>query len=447
MRLKAVSLLLSALFLSAGAQGADLLQIYKEALDNDAQFAAAKANLEAGREKLPQGRAGLLPTLGVSVNTLWNDVDYQRRSQPPVDLTGKYNTHGYTVSLSQPLFRWQNWMQYDQSKLQVAQAEAQFLQARQDLILRVAQAYFDVLYGQENLKALQSQKSAIGQQLELAKKSFEVGTATITDTHEAQSRYDLSTAQEIAAESDLEIKRRTLQSIIGREAGELAVLNADAVLQPPKPASMAEWVASAEKDALAVQVQQAQAEIADKEVSKQRAGHFPTLDLVATKGRASQTAALNTFVGVTGPGYDQDSSAIGLQLNIPLFQGGAVLSKQREAEAGRDSARSVLEYSRRQAALGARQYYLGVVNGLAQVRALEAALVSSRSALDANKMGYEVGVRINIDVLNAEQQVYSTQRDLAKARYDTLVNQLRLKGVVGSLADEDVQQVNALLLR
>lgn len=447
MKLKAVSLLLSSLFIAAAAQGADLLQIYKEALDNDAQFTAAKHTLEAGREKLPQGRAGLLPTLGVSVNTMWNDVEYQRRVSGAAVATGQYNSHGYSVSLSQPLFRWQNWMQYDQAKLQVAQAEAQFLQARQDLILRVAQAYFDVLYAQENLRSLQAQKSAIAQQLELAKKSFEVGTATITDTHEAQSRYDLSTAQEIAAESDLEIKRRNLQAIIGREAGELATLRTDTTLEPPKPANMNDWVASAEKDALTVQIQEAQLEITDKEVSKQRAGHFPTLDLVATRSNAVQTNGVQTNPLFPGVGYEQDSTAIGLQLNIPLFQGGAVLSKQREAEASREATRSTLEYSRRQAALGARQYYLGVVNGLAQVRALEAALVSSKSALDSNKLGYEVGVRINIDVLNAEQQVYSTQRDLAKARFDTLVNQLRLKGVVGSLTDEDLQRVNGLLAR
>lgn len=447
MRMKLLPLMFSTLLFAGAAQAADLLQVYKEALENDAQYAAAKANLDAGREKLPQGRALLLPTIGLAANTLWNDVDFERRTSPAMQATGRYNSNGYTLSLSQPLFRWQNWLQYDQSKFQVAQAEAQFVLARQDLILRVSQAYFDVLYGQENLRSLQAQKTAIGQQLELAKKSFEVGTATITDTHEAQSRYDLATAQEIAAESDLEVKRRTLQSIISREPGVLASLRAPASLESPKPARMDDWVTAAEKDNLNVQVQQAQAEIADREVGKQRAGHYPTLDLVATRGRASQTGSLNTITGTAAPGFDQDTTTVGVQLNIPLFQGGAVMSKQREAEAGRESARATLEYARRQAALTARQYYLGVVNGLAQVRALEAALVSSQSALDSNKLGYEVGVRINIDVLNAEQQLYSTQRDLAKARFDTLMAQLKLKGAVGSLTDEDLQQVNALLER
>ena len=447
MKLKAVSLFLSSLWLAAGVQAADLLQVYQDALDNDAQFAAAKASLEAGREKLPQGLAGLLPTVGLSANTVWNDVDYERRSSPATQSSGRYNSHGYSLNLTQPLFRWQNWLQYDQAKQQVAQAEAQFLLARQELILRVAQAYFDVLYGQENLKSLQAQKAAITQQLELAKKSFEVGTATITDTHEAQSRFDLASAQEIAAESDLEIKRRNLQSIIGREPGELAPLGKDTALIPPKPAAMGDWVSAAEKDSLAVQVQQALAEIADKEVEKQRAGHYPTLDLVAGRSNSVQTGAVQTVPTLAPAGFDQTATTIGVQFNLPLFQGGAQVSRQREAEASRTAARSNLEYARRQAALGARQYYLGVVNGLAQVKALEAALVSSRSALDANKLGYEVGVRINIDVLNAEQQLYSTQRDLAKSRFDTLVSQLRLKGAVGSLADTDLQQVNALLER
>ncbi|MDE2584031.1 MAG: TolC family outer membrane protein [Betaproteobacteria bacterium] len=447
MRMKLLPLMFSSLLFAGAAQAADLLQVYKEALENDAQYAAAKANLDAGREKLPQGRALLLPTIGLAANTMWNDVSLEGRTSPAMQANGRYNSNGYTLSLSQPLFRWQNWMQYDQSKFQVAQAEAQFVLARQDLILRVSQAYFDVLYAQENLRFLQAQKTAISQQLALAKKSFEVGAATVTDTHEAQSRYDLATAQEIAAESDLEVKRHALQSIISRAPGALASLRTPASLDTPKPARMDDWVSAAEKDNLNVQVQQAQAEIADREVGKQRAGHYPTVDLVATRGRASQTAFVNPIIGAVGPGFDQDTTTVGVQLNIPLFQGGAVVSKQREAEAGRESARAALEYTRRQAALGARQYFLWVINGLAQVRALEAAQVSSQSALDSNKLGYEVGVRINIDVLNAEQQLYSTQRDLAKARFDTLMAQLRLKGAVGSLADEDLQQINALLER
>lgn len=419
---------------------ADLMQVYRDALVNDPVFAAARASLDAGREKASQGLSGLLPALSVSGNTLWNDAESDPRNNPALKSRNEYNTHAYQLTLSQPLFRWQNWVAYDQARLQVAQAEASFVQARQDLILRVAQAYFDVLNASENLSAVQANKQAIAQQLELAKKSFEVGTATITDTHEAQARFDLVMAQEIAAESELEIRQQALQVLVGKDAGPLAAPRKDAELNPPTPNKLADWVSAAETGSLTVLIQQALAEIAAREVDKQRAGHYPTLDLVANQGRAK------SFTSNAIGAVDMDFRNVGLQFNIPLFQGGQVTSRQREAAANRLAAQSGLEAAKRNSALAARQYYLGVTNGLAQVRALKAALISSQSALESNKLGYEVGVRINIDVLNAENQVYVTRRDLAKATFDTLMAQLRLKAAVGTLNDEDVQRINALLL-
>lgn len=433
--------LLASPLLASPLCAADLMQVYREAQDNDPTYSAARSVLDAGREKMPQGRAGLLPSLSLSGNTVWNDNDLQAKNTTlPANIQHqKYNSHGYQLTLSQPLFRWQNWVNYDQSKMMVAQAEANFAQARQDLILRVAQAYFDTLYANENLIAVRANKAAIGQQLESAKKNFEVGTATITDTHEAQARYDLAQAQEIGAESDFEIKQRALQAIIGKDAGQLAKLRKEAELSQPKPADMKQWVAAAEKDSITVQIQQAAADIAAREVDKQRAGHYPTLDLVANYGYS------NSLVAAYGGTLETDFRNVGLQLNVPLFLGGQVASREREAAANRSAAQSNLEAARRGAALSSQQYYLGVANGLAQVRALKAALVSSQSALDSNKLGYEVGVRINIDVLNAENQVYVTRRDLAKATFDTLMAQLRLKAAVGSLGDDDVEQLNALL--
>lgn len=417
---------------------ADLMQVYRAAQDNDPTFAAARATLDANREKRPQAQAGLLPSLTLSGNTVWNKNEVSLYGGAQLG-NPRYNSHTYQVTLSQPLFRWQNWVSYDQSKIQVAQAEANFTQARQDLILRVAQAYFDVNYAIESLKAVQANKAAIAQQLESAKKNFEVGSATITDTHEAQARFDLASAQEIAAESDYAIKQRALQAIIGKDAGELASTRKDAALTPPQPNDMTQWVAAAEKDSIAVQVQQANLDIAEREISKQRAGHYPTVDLVANSGNSKSFGS--TALGM----LDTDFQNVGIQLNIPIFQGGQVVSRQREAAANRTASQSNLEAARRSAALSASQYYLGVVNGLAQVRALKAALVSSQSALESNKLGYEVGVRINIDVLNAENQVYVTRRDLAKATLDTLLAQLRLKAAVGSLGEDDVAQINALL--
>ena len=436
-------LLLSLALAAAPVLAADLLQVYRDAIEYDAQYASARAARDAGQEKLPQGRAGLLPVISASANTTWNEVDFQRRTPGAPSVDAQYNTNGYQLTLTQPIFRWQNFVQYDQSKLQVTLTEAQFVQARQDLILRVAQAYFDVLLAQDSLNLAQAQKKAIGEQLEAAKRNFEVGTSTIVDTHEAQARFDLISAQEIAAQNDLEIKRQALNQVIGKAPERLNALRPQVQLQRPQPDDIAKWAESAETGSPLVAVQQAAFEIAEKEIGRQRAGHYPTLDLVATRGRSSATGGI--AVGAALPGSDTHSSTIGLQLTVPLFAGGAVMSKEREAVALREKARADLDNTRRSAVLGARQAYLGVTSGMAQVRAFEQALVSNQSALDSNKLGYEVGVRINIDVLNAQQQLFSTRRDLAKARYDTLIAQLRLKAAAGSLGEEDVQAINALL--
>ena len=434
-----LALLLAALFSAAPAFAADLLQVYRDALAYDAQYAAARATAAAGREKQPQALAGLLPTITATGNSFWNDTDYKVRVASARDsYSNRYNSNSYGVNLTQPLFRWQNLVQYDQSKLLVMQSEANFAQAGQDLILRVAQAYFDVLFAVENLRAVQANKTAIAQQLAQARKNFEVGIATVTDTYESQSRFDLATAQEVAAESDLAVKRYALSVLIGKDPGELNRLKPKAVMQPPQPADMEQWVTAAERDSFLVQGQQAAAEAAAKAVEINRAGHYPTLDMVAGVNQ-------NNGPGQFGVGsIDNRTNQIGLQLNIPIFQGGAVNSKTREAVARHDAEQAALDNARRSSTLNARQSYLGVVNGLAGVKALEAALVSGLSSLESNRLGYQVGVRINIDVLNAENQVYVTRRDLAKARFDTLLSQLKLKAAVGSLSEADLEQINSL---
>ena len=426
------------LFPAFNAQAADLLTIYRDAIAHDASFAAARASFDASREKLPQGRAGLLPVIGLSANTTHNDADATSRTTG-VTTGAQYNSNGWTVTLSQPLFRWQNWTGYQKAELVVAQAEAQFAVSKQDLAVRAAQAYFDVLLAQEAVATAQAQKAAIAEQLESAKRNFEVGTATITDTHEAQARFDLATAQEIAAQNDLTVKRQTLSSMIGKAPDVLKAFRGGAKIGPPQPDDIGKWAETAEAGNLAVQQARAALEIAGREVETQKAGHYPTLDLVATHGRSG------TGYSSTGSGSDSKSSTLGLQLAIPLFSGGATVSKEREAVALREKSLADLDNARRAAALSARQAYLGVTSGLAQIRAYEAALASSQSALDSNKLGYEVGVRINIDVLNAQGQLFDTRQKLARARLDTLVSQLKLKAAAGSLSEEDVAAINALL--
>lgn len=440
---KLLPFILATTFAASSADAADLLGVYRDAVGYDAQIAAARAALNAGRERMPQGRAALLPTVGLSANTLWNDYDTLTRATPSAEVSRKFNTSGWSLNLSQPLFRWQNWTTYKQSELAVVQAEAQYGVARQDLIVRVAQAYFDVLLAQENLATAQAQKTAIAEQLASAKRNFEVGTATITDTHEAQARYDLTTAQEIAANNDLLVKQQVMRTIIGKEPEALKNLKNGLQISRPQPDDIAKWVESAEQNSLPVQLSQAGLEIANREVEKQRAGHFPTLDLVAGRGLSSQTSG--TFGAAVIPGSDTRTTTIGLQLAIPIFAGGATASRDREAVALREKSIADLENARRSSALAARQAYLGVTSGLAQVKALEQAQISSQSALDSNKLGYEVGVRINIDVLNAQQQLYSTRRDLVRARLETLAAQLKLKSAAGTLAEEDVAAVNSLL--
>lgn len=438
MRNKLLAALIAGAVLSFDARAMDLLQAYRQALANDPVYASARAALAAGREKLPQGRAGLLPTLGVGGSYTRNDV---RSDFSGIAADRNANTNSYTISLSQPLFRPANWEQFQEGKLSAAASEAQFAQAQQDLIVRVAQAYFDVLAAQDALASVQAQKVAITEQLASAKRNFEVGTATITDTHEAQARFDLAVAQEFAAVNDLEIKRAALEQIIGRPAGELDGLKAGFKLSAPQPADIGQWVQSAETQNYGVVGQQLALEIARREIRRNRAGHYPTVDLVASRSHSNQSGAVSAF----SPGGITDSNSIGVQWSIPLFSGFAVTSRVREAIALEDKARSDLENARRSAAQGARQSYLSVSNGLAQVKALEAAEVSSRSALESNRLGYQVGVRINIDVLNAQQQLYTTRRDLAKARYDTVVNGLRLRAAAGSLQEDDLARVNSLL--
>jgi outer membrane protein len=254
---KLLPLILAGCFSAGLAHGADLLGVYRDAVAYDAQFAAARAALAAGQEKLPQGRSGLLPTVGLSANTTWNDIDTTRRAAGANAVNTQYNTNGWTVQLTQPLFRWQNWVSYTQSELAVAQAEAQFVAAKQDLIVRVAQAYFDVLLAQDTLATAKAQKVAIAEQLESAKRNFEVGTATITDSHEAQARFDLTSAQEIAAENDLAVKRQALRSIIGTEPEGLKNLRNGVQLAGPQPADIGKWVELAETGSASVQVYQA----------------------------------------------------------------------------------------------------------------------------------------------------------------------------------------------
>lgn len=430
-----VPVLALALF-AGGAMAANLTDVYRAARKNDADYAAAVAAYKAGVESLPQGKALLYPSLNLSASARHADTDYAKSASQ------SYNSHGYGLSLVQPIYRKQNLAALEQAKLQVERVTAQLKLAEQGLILRVAQAYFGVLLAQDNLATAQAQKAAIAEQLALARKSFEVGAATIVDTHEAQARFDATAAQEIAAGNDLEVKRRTLERLIQAEAPRLAALSERARVILPQPNDMEEWVRQAKESSLAVAAARAAAEIARREIERQRAGHLPTLDLALgyTDNRNGSVSGIGGIGSV-----DSQSATIGLEFAWNLYQGGAQQSRIREAVANQEKAGFELESAQRQAALDARQAFLGVLSGDASVKALEQAVVSAETQLKSTRLGLEVGVRTAADVLNAQQLLYSTQRDLAAARYAALTSGLNLKAAAGTLAEADLAALDALL--
>jgi outer membrane protein len=435
MKATRIALALAAALAAPAAWSVDLLALYRDARSSDPVYQSARAQYEATIERLPQARASYLPVVAGSASIFRNWVS--RDSSPDLH----YNTKTYAVTLSQPVFRLQNWIAIGQARQQVLQAGAVLASASQDLALRVAQAYFDVLLAQDNVALSGTQKTAIDQQLAQAKRNFEVGTATIVDTLEAQARYDQSVAKEIADRNDLEVKRRALQQLLGKLPDALTALREPLPLAEPQPADIEKWVATAAESNFQIAVARANYEIAQQEVARQRAGHLPTLDLTGSLARSDTPT--NIVPGLQGPVVN--SSSIGLTLSVPIFSGGLVQSRVREALALSARAEQDLETTQRGVAQQVRAGYLNVTSGIAQVRALEQALVSTQSQLDSTILGRDVGVRTSVDVLNAQQQVFQTRRDLQQARYNYLLNTLRLKQAAGQLDEPDVQEVNGAL--
>lgn len=432
MRLSLLTLALMAAVAPAGA--ANLSEIYRLALQNDPVYAGAVATAQAGKERKAQGLAGLRPTVQAGANA--RRTNSENSATTPTDRT--YSSHGWSLSLVQPLFRKQNLETYEQGKLQSLLAGQQLQLAGQDLILRVARAYFDLLQAEDNLTTAQSETKALAEQLAQARRSFEVGVVTIVDAHEAQARHDLATAREIAARNDLEVKRRALEKLINSEAPQLDKLREQAGIVLPEPNNMDAWAKQAQESSLSVIASQTAREISSREVEKQRGARYPTLDLSASYNDNRNTSFGNASA-------DTKTASLGLELGWVPYQGGAVSSRIREAVANLEKSRQDLENARRQSTLDARQAYLGVISGDAQAKALGAALVSSESQLKSTLLGLEVGVRTRVDVLNAQQQLSTTKRDLAATRYSAIVNGLALKGAAGTLSEEDLKAIDGLL--
>ena len=417
----------------AGAQS--LHELYGAAHAFDATYLSAKASAQSAEHRAAQSDALARPSLAATAAATNTQVDPPRSGIKGTDslsatLNGRY-----------PLFNRANGATIEQARKSLVSAQADLDSAEQDLIVRVAQAYFDVLGAQDTLATTTASKAAITEQLASAKRNFEVGTATITDTREAQARYDLATAQELAAENDLRTKRIALDTLVGRGDVTPKALVVPLAMPAVAPPNAEEWVTVADQQHPTVRRARVGLEVAQLETAKARAANLPTVDAVATLGGSNSRGSAIFLPGTTS------SATIGVQMNWPLYTGGATQNRIKETLVLEDKSRHDLEAARRGVAQVTRVAFFGVQSGQAQVRALEAAESSSKLALEATQLGYKVGVRVNLDVLNAQTQLFTTQRDLAKARYDVLMGGLRLRQASGQLAATDVDALNRLLAK
>ncbi len=421
-----------------------LIDIYQQALMRDPQLASALNANRAAQEIIEQGKALYRPTVNISAGVSATQTHIRFVNAPannPFRLEGRSNFEGYNygVDARQPIYRKQNLVQMEQTKTQVSQADKQLHLTQQELILRVTQTYFDVLIAQDKIDLIAAQKLAILSQLEQAKANFEVGTSTITDVNESQARFDLNQAQEIAVKNELQIAKRAIQAITGEIPQKLATVRAD-IQTSQLEQGMDKWLEVAAVNNLNIQIQQDAAKFAEQEISRQRAGHLPTLDAVAsyTDNYANSNA--------NGIGTELQTAVIGVQLQMPLYQGGAISSRVRQAVLNEQKAKDDVEIARRNTELETQRAYLNLSTSIAQVKAYEQALISSQSQVDSTKLGYEVGLRTSVDVLNAEQQYFLAKRDLLQSRYNYLVNIIRLKSISGVVAEDDLANINQQLV-
>lgn len=419
------------------AQAQSLSELHTAARNYDAAYQSALSQSVATLAKGEQAKAGIWPVAGVSAGVSRTNLDMVGAPS-----ASNYGSQNVTLSATQPLYRPANWATYAQGGKQAAVAQAQLIAAEQDLIIRTSQTYFDVLAALDSLTFVQAQKAAVAEQLASAKRNFEVGTSTITDTREAQARHDLVIAQEIAAENDVRVKKMALDQLVGKSNTQPKALLIPVNLPALAPSDVTTWVAQTETGHPSIDQARLNLEVAKLETSKAQAGHQPTLDLNASYG-ANRNLGSSTSTATTR----SNAATVGLALNFPLFAGFAVQNRVKETLALEDKAQSDLDNAKRTVAQATRTAFYGVQTGLSTVKAFEAAEASSQSALDANKLGYQVGVRINIDVLNSQSQLFQTKRDLAKARYDVLVGGLKLRQANGTLKADDLAPVNALLAK
>ena len=426
---------------SSAVHALDLLKSYRLALEQDASFQASRAETAATRELLPQARAQLLPNLSSNLSRSKN----QTNSETPGFLGARnfssyeYLSSSYALTLRQPLYRMYNFALYHQAQSQVESAEAILDKSLQDMLVRLCGAYFEALMAQDQLTLVLSAKEAYVGQLEAAKRIFAAGQGTRTDIDDAQARFDMALAQELEASQNVGHTRRQLQMMVNQPIEALARLQPDRVqLVPPLPANPEEWIARGEEVNAELRAMRANIETATQELAKARAGHMPTVDLVAQRSRSlsENQVTINQFYL---------TSQLGVQVNIPIYAGGYANSQIRQAHANVEKHQQQYEARRREVGLQIRKEFQNVAEGVLKVKAQEQAERSSDQALFSNQKGYQAGTRTQIDILNAQQQRMNVRRDLANARYQYLMARVRLQGLVGSLSEAEIGTINSWL--
>lgn len=415
----------------------DLADIYSIAETSDPQFQQVAAAKRAVLELRPQALAGLLPSANLSANTLSNDQDLKIVGGFGTSGTTSFNSHGYSLEVTQPILRGDRYFQLQQANSRIRQADAELAAARQNLMIRVSEAYFDFLAAKDNLEFAKAEKKSLSKQLDQAKQRFEVGLTAITDVQEAQAGYDLAVSNQITAENAIDNASENLRAITGQYFDELVGLNGVMPLVKPQPQEIDAWTETALDQNLNVLSAKYAVDTAREEIKVRKSGHLPTLDLIASHG-------YDKSGGRFGSSHVHNT-VVGLQLNVPIFQGGLVSSRTREAHQLLNEQLQRLEQSRRQAQRLTREAYLGVISGISQVKALKQAVISSETALLSTQAGFEVGTRTAVDVVASERITFQAKRNYARARYDYIVNTLRLKRAAGVLTVNDLSKVSEWL--
>lgn len=424
----------------ACAARTDLLGALDAAEQSDPVYREAQASALATAEEIPQARAALwLPKINFTAGitridqSLSGGFSLANSSDNP-----SYTAKEYRVNLSQPVYHHDRYVVLRQADKRLQQAQFEVLAARQDLMLRVAERYFNRLAAHDSLEFAKAETESLKSQLDQAQQRFEVGLIAITDVQEAQAGYDRATASQISAENDVENATEALREVTANYDLDLALLGAALPLVVPEPLDIERWTATALEQNLSLRAAQTAAEISHQEIRRQYAGHFPSLDIVGGHSFNRQGGRFGSS--------SVDQNDIGIQVTVPLYEGGQVVSRTRAAERQNDATLERLEQTRRAVHRETREAYLGVVTKISSVKALQQAVVSSQTALESTSAGFEVGTRTAVDVVAAERSLYQAKRDFARARYDYIIETLRLKKAAGNLQPEDLAAANSWLV-